>query len=320
MINKNGSPADGERTARFGYVMQDRSSARLIYESLIQRKLEWVGLADPQAGVADDLVIGENGSVVGYQFKHTTDPSPIGITALLLGEASYIEKLAHAFSALSRQFVGSKIIIRYLTMDVATDNDRLISDIPSSSTAKFLAQWEEKRLQPISKWLQSDWKPLIEALRTKSGLGDKDFEQFFRSLELVLGGTASASNDPFEDIHRKYQIDQLHRIIGPLIVDGNGQARWTAAEILRAVGWRDTFKTRFSHTFPVGGYVQSNDATDQMISTALGQHTSGYISLVGAPGSGKSTLLQREISETPNVRVVRYLAFVPGTVQGQCRG
>lgn len=91
-----------ERSARRGYVHQDRSSARLIYQAILDRKLDWVGLADRQAGVADDLVLGTRDRISAHQFKKSENPQPVGITALLLrresmiGNAPLASKIEHS--------------------------------------------------------------------------------------------------------------------------------------------------------------------------------------------------------------------------------
>ncbi|WP_338108563.1 AAA family ATPase, partial [Pseudomonas mediterranea] len=53
---------------------------------------------------------------------------------------------------------------------------------------------------------------------------------------------------------------------------------------------------------------------------ALHAADQGYVSLIGPPGSGKSTLLQIALATEANIRLVRYLAYVPGAAQGVGRG
>jgi len=51
-------PGEGERRAQRGYGAQYQTSAAVIYAGLERGDLEWVGLADRGAGIADDLVPG----------------------------------------------------------------------------------------------------------------------------------------------------------------------------------------------------------------------------------------------------------------------
>ncbi|MBF0214387.1 MAG: ATP-binding protein, partial [Magnetococcales bacterium] len=78
--------------------------------------------------------------------------------------------------------------------------------------------------------------------------------------------------------------------------------------------------TRHPHLFPVGAHVQRNVETEDALLQAIRIFVSGYIALVGPPGTGKSTLLQTCLATEINLRVIRYLAYVPGTGQGIGRG
>ena len=62
-------PAEGERNAIVGYDGQYRVSASLILEGLLNAQLDWVRIADPEAGQVDDLQIGSQGRVDAYQVK-----------------------------------------------------------------------------------------------------------------------------------------------------------------------------------------------------------------------------------------------------------
>ena len=51
-------PAEGERRAIRGYVSQYEKAGAAIYAALERNQLQWVGVADRNAGIADDLVLG----------------------------------------------------------------------------------------------------------------------------------------------------------------------------------------------------------------------------------------------------------------------
>ncbi|MDF1836157.1 MAG: hypothetical protein P1U62_14950, partial [Alteraurantiacibacter sp. bin_em_oilr2.035] len=91
-------------------------------------------------------------------------------------------------------------------------------------------------------------------------------------------------------------------------------------ELLDELGWRDRFQLFNEHRFPLGAHAQSNELSEAELEAALKSHSSGYICLLGSPGTGKSTLLERFVQSGPNRKVIRYLAYVPGTAQGQGRG
>src|SRR5438094_10612575 len=86
-------PAEGERRAQRGYGRQYQSSAAAIYAPLDRGDLEWVGLADRAAGVADDLVLGLTDRVVGHQFKTSQFPGRFRLATLLMGAGGLLKPL-----------------------------------------------------------------------------------------------------------------------------------------------------------------------------------------------------------------------------------
>jgi len=313
-------PGEGERQARRGLVHQDRASARLVYEALVERRLRWIGLADRNAGVADDFVLGLNDFVVAHQFKKSDAPSAIGLTALLLGTGSAIAKLADSYHTLKQQFPQGSVSLRYLTNDYPSTHDKLITGDTTSSTAAFLAEWAAHPIRTLVEWQATSWRPLVDKLAAASKLTESEFEEFWRNFDLVMGPDASPVLDPGEDDRRRAQVEELARALSVLVVDDSNKDRWSRAELLEALGWPDRYGLRFTHAFPIGAYVQRNNVTEARLVEAIAANTRGYVSLVGPPGAGKSTLLQRELRERPGLYIARYLAFVPGTAQGQGRG
>jgi hypothetical protein len=316
----NRPPGEGERAARRGYRHQDRASARLAYDVLAKRQLRWIGLADRGAGDVDDLVLGLADRIVAHQFKRALRPTGFGLTGLLLGVGGEIANLAAARAQLVADHPGTPVRIRYFTNDYPSANDRLISGGPNSSTADFLEEWRRDRGRSLPEWRATRWTGVIDDLAKRSGLDDPEFEAFWRDFELVSGPAATLAFEPSGDTERERQIEDLADAIGRLVADNPTTDRWSRDELLREIGWPDRFALRFAHDFPVGAWVQRNAATEARLTGALAAHTRGYLGLVGPPGAGKSTLLARELRAGVDLRVVRYLAFVPGTAQGQGRG
>lgn len=313
-------PGEGERAARRGYVHQDRSSARLIYRHILDRSLKWIGLADRTAGVADDLVLGLGHAVVAHQFKRSEQPKSFRLTSLLLGANNYAADLAASFFVLRGLHPGTPVQIRYFTNDYPSTNDRLVKDDPRSTTANFLRDWSLHRRRTLAEWRVTDWAPVIEELAKWSGASEDDFEAFWMGFDLITGDAAALVFTDIEDPERGAQVEALARFLSTMVADHPTRDHWSRKELLDAIGWADRFALRHVHDFPVGAYVQRNEISEASLSAAVKSHQSGYVSLVGPPGMGKSTLLQREVREHPRQHVVRYLAFVPGTAQGQNRG
>lgn len=161
---------------------------------------------------------------------------------------------------------------------------------------------------------------MIDHLRREAGLCDDDFEQFLHSLRVVCGAAADFIQSHKLNAEQARQSSEIASVLPKLVTDARDKDRWTRDELLRELGWRDPAKTLLIHRFPVGVYVQRNRDTEVKLLAALHAAHQGYVSLIGPPGSGKSTLLQVALATEANVRLVRYLAYVPGAAQGVGRG
>ena len=310
-------PSEGERNARRGYLRQDDFSARRIYSLLLKRTFLWVRLPDPKAGVLDDLVLGTAEGVFAYQIKSSKIPKNVGVKALLLGKGKEVKRLATSFRMLRKQFPDKKLRLIYLTDDFPTRNDRLVKDENETSTEHFIRDWNAYRCR-FEGFQNTKWKPLLDELRQVSALNEVEFADFFSCFELVTSAYVSRLISPSADAEE--QIEELRNKISTLIVENDHKNQWSRQELLQALNWPDSYRLRFDHSFPIGNFVQKNEQTEVELETALENFPSGYLGLVGPPGSGKSTLLQRALKGKPDVKVLRYLAFVPGRTQGQGRG
>lgn len=318
-IDHQKPPSEGERNARRGYLRQDEFSARRIYSLLLERSFSWVGWADRDAGVLDDLVLGTTDGVLAHQIKSSKNPQGVGVTALLLGKGEEVKRLALSFRMLRQQFPDEKLRLIYVTDDPLAKNDCLVEDEDKVSTEQFMRDWNANRFQ-FEEFQNTKWKPLLDQLRQVSELDDAEFVDFFTCFEVVAGSSVSRLVPSSDDIQVEQQILDLRDRIPALIVENDHKSRWSRPELLQALNWPDSYRLRFEHRFPLGNFVQKNEQTEAELQTALDSYSSGYLGLVGPPGSGKSTLLQRALKGKPGVQVLRYLAFVPGSAQGQGRG
>ena len=314
------TPGAGERAARGGFRYQDRASAAVAYQAILDGSLTFLALADDQAGIFDDFVIGIAGKVVGHQYKSSGKPKAVGIRSLLLGADAVIAGCARSFTMLEKQFPEGRVWLRYISLHYPATGDKGKFGVPGKDSADF---FEEKRRHPdrsLAAWRAGSWKRVIDELQQASGLTERDFERFFKRLDIVLGAPATIEGNHSVDAAARKQIEALALTLGDLVGRGDGKTRWTRQELLDELGWTDRFHLRFDHRFPLGTHVQSNEASEAELEAALATHASGYISLLGSPGAGKSTLLERFVRSGPDRDVARYLAFVPGEAQGQGRG
>jgi|LNFM01.1.fsa_nt_gb hypothetical protein len=302
-----------------GYVGQYGKAGAAIYAELTRGHLEWIGIADRTAGIADDLVLGFDGLVIGHQFKTAQFPGTFTVSTLLMGAEGLLKPLVHAWQSLRQANPGANVQIRLVTSDYPSLNDTPGDGAPGH-TAAFLEEFDRLPERTLTDWGSSAWSGLIAKLLAASGLADGEFERFLHSLRVLHGAAAD-----FVQLH-KLSADEarlaaeIADALPKLVTHPSGKERWTREELLRELAWKDPAKTRHLHRFPIGAYVQRNRDSEQALLAALRTAASGYISLVGPPGSGKSTLLQMALATEPKVRLVRYLAFVPGAAQNVGRG
>lgn len=313
------APAEGERRALRGYIGQYERAGAAIYAALERDELLWIGVADRNAGIADDLVLGFDGLVVGHQFKTSKFPRTFTVETLFTGANGLWKPLVHAWQCLRKDNPGSRVEIRLVINDFPSTTDKPGDGIPPHSAA-FLEELQQHTHRSLADWYTPEWSRLIDHLRREANLSDGDFEQFLHSLRVLYGAAADFIQSHKLNAEQARQASEIASVLPKLVVDARDKDRWTRDELLRELGWRDPAKTLLIHRFPVGAYVQRNRDTEVKLLAALQATGQGYVSLIGPPGSGKSTLLQVALATQANIRLVRYLAYVPGAAQGVGRG
>ncbi|MBU2804258.1 ATP-binding protein [Acidithiobacillus ferridurans] len=317
--NRAVAPAEGERRALRGYMDQYDKAGAAIYAELERGQLLWIGVADRSAGIADDLVLGFDGQVVGHQFKTAKFPGTFRIETLFTGADGLLKPLVKAWQSLRTANPGSRVEIRLVVNDYPSINDNPGDATPAHSAA-FLNEFERFPDRSLQAWRASSWSRLINLLHQASGLDEDDFDRFMLALRVLHGAAADFVQFHKLGAEQARLASEIAQVLPNLVTDARDKDRWSREELLRELGWRDPAKTRHLHQFPVGAYVQRNLDTEVSLLQALRAVDQGYVALVGPPGSGKSTLLQMAMATEPHVRLVRYLAFMPGTAQGVGRG
>jgi len=313
------APAEGERRAMRGYMGQYDRAGAAIYAELERGQLLWIGVADRSAGIVDDLVLGFDGLVVGHQFKTAKFPGAFTVETLFTGAEGLLKPLVNAWQSLRKADPGSRIEIRLVVNDYPSINDKPGETTPAHSAA-FLDEFERFPDRPLQAWRATCWGRLIERLRQASGLDDDDFERFLHALRVLHGAAADFVQFHKLSAEQARLAAEIAKVLPKLVTDARDKDRWSREELLQELGWRDPAKTRHLHRFPVGAYVQRNRDTELSLLQAIRTVEQGYVALAGPPGSGKSTLLQMTLAIEPDVRLVRYLAFMPGAAQGVGRG
>jgi len=314
-------PGEGERRAQRGYVPQYQLAARVIYRALASGSLKWIGVADRGAGSFDDIVLGLHEKIVAYQVKSSRDPEAFSISTLLLGAEALLDKLATSRAKLLKSHPGVLVETVYVCDDFPRNNDRIADSGSPVSSSSFLRAHEAFRLAwSHDEWLASDFGAFIVALESACGLPTSDFAELWRQTQFITAGHGrNLGTDQLND-RDELRIQEIAALLPKLVTDKSDSDRWQIDDLLDRLRWRDPFKLRFSHLFPVDSLHEINTVTQQDLAKVLETESSGYLSLLGPPGCGKSTLLATGLLPTPRARVVRYLAFVPGEAQGIGRG
>ncbi|WGW36112.1 hypothetical protein [Pseudomonas aeruginosa] len=171
------APAEGERRALRGYIGQYERAGAAIYAALERDELLWIGVADRNAGIADDLVLGFDGVVVGHQFKTSKFPGTFTVETLFTGANGLLRPLVHAWQCLRKDNPGSRVEIRLVVNDFPSITDKPGDGTPPHSAA-FLEELQQHPNRPLADWYTQEWSRLINHLRREAGLGDDDFEFF----------------------------------------------------------------------------------------------------------------------------------------------
>jgi hypothetical protein len=309
---------EGERRAMRGYVSQYAIAARVIYERICSGELNWVGLADRSAASFDDVVLGLHDRVIAYQIKSKRDPDALSFDTVLLGADNLLQKLVVAWQKLRSEHAGCTIELMFLTADIPRRADTLAeSGQPKASSAAFYRTHQAHH----SDWSSEDWgrsafSDFWKRLQRASGLPEGEFAAFWQSVGFYCGATRNGASALPATLYDQQRIDALTSLLPILVADEKDKDRWTAAEIIERLKWREPKSLAHAHIFPIDSAVQSNPITEDALSLALGSVDRGYLSLLGPPGSGKSTLLQSSLLPTPKAAILRYLAFVPDEGHG----
>ena len=158
------APAEGERRALRGYVGQYERASAAIYVALERDELLWIGVADRNAGIADDLVLGFDGLVVGHQFKTSKFPGTFTVETLFTGANGLLKLLIHAWQCLRKDSPSSRIEIRLVVNDFPSVTDKPGDGTPPHSAA-FLEEFRQHPARSLEDWYSPEWSRLIERLR-----------------------------------------------------------------------------------------------------------------------------------------------------------
>ena len=321
-VNKATSPANGERRAIGGYVPQYRISSYLILRSLRKSRLQWIRVADPEAGRVDDLQIGSHNRIDAFQVKWNRYGGNFTFNDLIKpskNKPSLIAQLSDGWKRLRMLHSGHHIVVHLLTNETPSSSDNLpvCKPIP---TPKHFAAFIEQVWKPIRSipsrhkvTIPQGWQEAWDVLQKASGLTSKDFLVFVKDCELEF----EHSLHNFETVTSREQltfqkdIDQLCQFLFETIAGPEKITEMTLDQLLQRLNWKSRFEFKSRHEFPEPDIpYQPVKSVVNKLNQTLSNLPGGYIALIGTPGSGKSTLLTQTLRNRPE-RVIRYYVYVP---------
>ncbi len=317
-------PAEGERRAISGYYPQYQVAAALILKTLREGRLDWIRMADPEAGRVDDFQIASGTHLDAYQVKWSQHPGTITFSNLVDGTVnapSLIAQLADGWKRLRVRSGSLHVRVHLVSNDLPSvaANTNLPTGHPAPGPrhfAAFLEQaWKPYRLAPpaLRGQVPAPWLPAWEKLASTSGLSPDEFDLFTHDCELELGYRlpSLADSSVSEDQLLEHDIEQLAYFLFKLVADPRREVELGRDELLERLGWKSRVEYRSKHVFPVDQLLyEPIVATVQRVEAALASLPGGYIGVLGSPGSGKSTLLTQTLRYREEL-IFRYYAYVP---------
>lgn len=320
------TPSDGERAALAGYIPQYRIAAELIYRSLTYGTLEWLKLADPEAGRVDDIQIATNNRLDAYQVKWGRASCQLSFNELITDKKrgakppkpSLINQLADGWIKLKTVNPDRQVHVHLITRDIPSVSAKIpIDDDPPANPdfPGFISDcWDDR------KWSRGGleatpkgWRQAIQKIQAASKLKDDDFINFLQSTELHFGHQIPSESiyRGRDDERRESKINEIVTLLMHLVANGRRTVQVMRESLLHQLGWEKVFNKYFIHDFHVDELYQPIKSTVAELETSLQNYKQGYMALLGTPGSGKSTILSQCLRYRKNSRIIRYYAFVP---------
>ena len=316
-------PAEGERNAIVGYDAQYRVSASLILNGLLSAQLDWIRIADPEAGRVDDLQIGSPGRVDAYQVKWSQFPQLFSFNELVGGKKSsegLIAQLAQGWTTLRHKNPNKRIVVHLITSNLPSTHAQVPLGERRPTPSHFAAFIEQvwrpaHQSSPDAPFdIPSVWLPAWRALCKASGLGANEFQEFVRDCVLEFGYQVDRRSHLLltsEEQFARSDIDEVGLMLMQSVADPARIIELNREDLLQRLNWTGSFTFRNRHSFPVDENIyQDIEATRKELLSALSSLRGGYIAVLGSPGSGKSTVLTKTLKSI-DARVISYYAYVP---------
>lgn len=324
MFNRPSS--SGERAAVIGYSAQYRIAAEIIYSALVAEELEWIALADPDAGRVDDIQVATSGRLDAYQVKWGEQIGTLSFNDLtsskgdttLATSTGLIGQLAGGWLKLKLAHPTRRVVVHLVARDIASTNASIPCNgdtISKPNLQGFLTDcWADRSwaIQGIE-GCPIGWNDALIGLKDASCIGDAAFMSFIRDCELEFGYSLQNASSTRDGLRQASDTEALAMFLFHTVGADKREIRIERDELLKRLGWAERFTQHFTHDFKIDKLYQPISATISDLENALNMHKRGYLALLGTPGSGKSTTLTHTLRYRSGYRVVRYYAYVPGS-------
>jgi GTPase SAR1 family protein len=316
MKEQSKAPSTGEVAAITGYLNQYEYSASVLFRLMQDGELEAISIAEPAAGIFDDLIVHAKGKILATQVKSEKSARYVSLGTELKG--ALIAEMATSWLNLRKRFPAVSVHLCYIfaglfnTSDTALANTDAKGARHSAAFADFISR-DNIDDDSINR---SIWTAAVNDLQALSGLDPSAFLEFLQHLKLrderELNANRIANFDPAD----RSRVIAIQNLLPILVRDSHAAQVYSEQDLIDRLKWRSKLSQFNTHVFPVPPDYQENEATERKLLDLIKRTKQGYIALIGPPGTGKSTLLQRAIFSTAEVSVSRYLAFHPDQRHG----
>ena len=318
-------PSDGERNALVGYSAQFMLAAKVVHRYV--PTLQWIRVADPSAGVADDFQFAAAGRRHALQVKWSQFPNTFNFSDLfgsVKGKPSLFAGLAQAWKRIRNDWDGP------LTVHLCTNN--FPSTTPARAGTALATATDssphfrgvlgavvhacatpppaqpEGRLgcRSLASISSRPGRMCGRRSKTPAGLTEDEFTDFLRDFDLAF-----ISPDHSDLLSPRAVIDQKH--LAATLQERRRRPREHCSSSTDPSSWPDSTGP---HEPAIRTRTASRSQTPtpptalhaQPLKTQLAHHENGYLALIGPPGSGKSTLVEKVLCSGSHRQVLRIRA------------
>lgn len=298
-------PNTGETASLGGLDAQFYYFAQCVYNELSNNKLEWIKVADPEAGKFDDIQYSTSNKIHAFQVKWTFTNAKVSLNDF----KKILPDLAQSWrNLLKTNNETFKQVYVYLLTNKKLSKDDSISLIDGSkSNSKFFFEnvWNSVKVE-------GKWQNVIDDIRACSKLSEEDFNEFIEAFSFHSAVEISEQHNIQSTLDIKLLKQQISSYAS-LYSDKRGKDRKPVKvytrTLLEDLGWPNRFKTTFDHEFSIDlNKYEPIKSTLNELDRKIKQFNSGYLFLIGGPGTGKSTLLTQWI-KSRNEHKIKYYAF-----------